>query len=269
VFKTTMAITPAPAKFAPLLFAGDWRAGLQTALELGYDAVELSLRDPQAQVVKDLGSAIAGSGLTVSAIATGQSYYNDDLSPTSADASVQGRLFERMQGFVEFAAPYGASVIIGGVRGTFEGDERARTEQRKRAVEAIRGYARCAESAGVSLLVEPINRYETNFVNTVAEALALIDEVGADNLLVLADTFHMNIEEASMPGAFESAGDRLGYVHFPDSNRLAAGQGHVDFRDLVNTLRTMGYDGYLGAEILPLPDSRTAARQAIDFFRSL
>jgi len=269
VFKTSMAISPTAAKFAPLLFAGDWQTGLRTARELGYDAVELSLRDPQAQVVKDLDSAIVGFGLTVSAIATGQSYYSDGLSPTSKDPSVQAELLERMRGFIELAAPYGASVIIGGIRGTLQGDEQDRSEQRRRAVEAIRRYARCAEPAGVSFLVEPINRYETNFVNTVLEALALIDEVGAANLLVLADTFHMNIEEASMPGALEAAGERLGYVHLPDSNRLAAGAGHIDFHGLVAVLQGIGYDGYLGAEILPLPNSTTAARLAIGLFRSL
>ena len=72
-----------------------------------------------------------------------------------------------------------------------------------------------------------------------------------------------------MPEALMAAGKRLGYVHFPDSNRLAAGQGHIDFRELVGALRKIGYDGYLGAEILPLPDSQTAARQAIEFFRVL
>ena len=269
MFKTTMAITPAPAKFAPLLFAGDWKAGLQTALELGYDAVELSLRNPQAQVVKDLGRTIADSGLAISAIATGQSYYNDGLSPTSADPSVQATLLERMKGFVELAAPYEASVIIGGIRGTLEGDDQARAEQRKRATEAIRSYARYAEPAGVHLLIEPINRYETTFMNTVAEALSFIKEVGARNLRVLADTFHMNIEEVSLVGALKAAGEWLGYVHLPDSNRQAAGQGHIDFQELGAVLRKMDYNGYIGAEILPIPDSRTAAQLAIDFFRSL
>ena len=72
-----------------------------------------------------------------------------------------------------------------------------------------------------------------------------------------------------MPGALAAAGEKLGYVHVPDSNRLAAGQGHIEFRELIDTLRRIGYNGYLGAEILPLPDSRTAARLAIDWFRSL
>jgi len=270
MFKTSMAITPAAAKFAPLLFAGDWRAGLQAAVEFGYDAVEVSLRDPREQVVRDLLDAIEDSGLGLSAIATGQSYYNDGLSPTSSEPAVQAELLERMKHFVTYAAQYdGACVIIGGVRGTFEGSEEERAAQHRNAIQAIRSYAHHAETAGVRLAIEPINRYETSFLNTVAEALSFIEDVGAGNLGVLADTFHMNIEESSPADALESAGERLFYVHLPDSNRLAAGQGHIDFHDLAAVLRKIGYDGYLGAEILPLPDSRTAAQLAMDFFRTL
>jgi sugar phosphate isomerase/epimerase len=269
MFKTSMAITPAAAKFAPLLFAGDWRAGLQAAVEFGYDAVEVSLRDPREQVVRDLLDAIEDSGLELSAIATGQSYYNDGLSPTSSDSSVQAELLERMKHFVEYASRWGAFIIIGGVRGTLEGTEEERAVQHRNAIQAIRSYAHHAEAAGVRLVIEPINRYETSFLNTVAEALSFIEDVGAGNLGVLADTFHMNIEESSPADALESAGERLFYVHLPDSNRLAAGQGHIDFHNLAAVLRGIGYDGYLGAEILPLPDSRTAAQLAADFFRTL
>lgn len=269
VFKTSMAITPEPAKFAPLLFAGDWERGLETAAELGYDAVEVSLRDPQTDVVKKLWKALRNSGLAVSAVATGQSYYNDGLSPTSPDASVRARLLDRMKGHVDFVAPWAGLVVIGGVRGTFEGEPEARAAQRQRAVEATRRYAEYARSQGVLLAIEPINRYETNFINTVEEALGFIEEVGAENTVVLTDTFHMNIEEVSIARSFERAGEKLGYVHFVDSNRWAAGQGHINFGELAAVLQKMDYGGYICAEILPLPDSRTAAKLALDYFHSL
>jgi len=269
MFKTSMAITPTPTTFAPLLFAGDWERGLETAAELGYDAVEISLRDPQAQVVKKLEEAIRRSGLAVSGVATGQSYYMDRLSLVSLDPSVQRKLLDRMKGFVDFAAHWGALVIIGGIRGTFEGEQRIRDAQRQRAVEAVRGYAEYAKSAGVLLAIEPINRYETNFINTIEQALEFIEEVGAENLVVLADTFHMNIEEVSIANSLERAEGKLGYVHFADSNRQAPGQGHINFSELAAVLRKIGYGGYISAEILPVPDSRTAAKLAIDYFRSL
>lgn len=269
MFKTTMAISPAPAKFSPLLFAGEWERGLQTAIELGYDAIEVSLRDPQAQVVKDLAKGVRARGFCISAVATGQSYYNDGLCPMSADAGVQATLRERFKGFVDFAAEWHALIIIGGVRGNFEGDPSCYSAQRERVVDAVRVYAEYARSCGVRMAVEPINRYETKFLNTVQETLGFIAEVGADNLCVLADTFHMNIEEVSMSKALQLAGERLAYVHLPDSNRWAAGQGHINFHELVETLHSMRYQGYLGAEILPLPDSRKAAELAMRFFHTL
>ncbi|MGB5186638.1 MAG: TIM barrel protein, partial [Acidimicrobiia bacterium] len=81
--------------------------------------------------------------------------------------------------------------------------------------------------------------------------------------------FHMNIEEANLAESLRSAGDRIRHVQFTDSNRLAAGRGHIDFPELAAVLRESGYGGYLSTETLPLPDSRTAAKQAIDYFRTL
>jgi len=269
LFRTTMSISPGGTKFSPLLFVGDWQRGLNTAIALRYDAIELSLRDPQEQVVKDIGEAVRGRGFAVSAISTGQSYYNDGLSLVSADPAVQAKLKDRLCAFVEVAAQWGAFVVIGGVRGNLEGDPSTYQDQRKRAIEAVRHVAEHARTYHVRLLIEPINRYETRFINTVQEALQFIADVGADNLWVLADTFHMNIEEASMGDALRLAGKRLGYMHLVDSNRKAAGQGHTSFRELATDLRQLGYSGYIGAEILPLPDDDTAARMAIAYFRSL
>jgi sugar phosphate isomerase/epimerase len=269
MFKTTMSISPGGTKFSPLLFVGDWQRGLDAAISLGYDAIELSLRDPQEQVVKHIGEAVQGRGFAVSAVSTGQSYYNDGLSLASADPTVQAKLRDRLCAFVEVAAAWRAFVVIGGVRGNLEGDPSTYPDQRKRAVEAVQHLAEYAESCHVGMLIEPINRYETRFINTVQEALQFIADVGADNLCVLADSFHMNIEEACMGDALRLAGKRLGYVHLSDSNRKAAGQGHTNLKELATVLRQVGYSGYIGAEILPLPDDDTAARMAIAYFRSL
>ncbi len=264
-----MAITPAPAKFGPLLFAGEWERGIETAIKLGYDAIELSLRDPEEQAVKDLTQALKRKGLPISTIATGQSYYNDGLSLTSVDKSVQSRLYDRIRGFIDILAPYHSFLTLGGVRGKLVGEPDTFQAQRQQMVEAVRRCAEYARTVGVRVAIEPINRYETNLIHTVGEALEFINEVGLDNLVVLADTFHMNIEETSMEDALRLAGKRLGYVHFVDSNRLAAGHGHIDFKSLAAVLRQIGYNSYICAEILPLPDSQTAAEWAIQTFRSL
>jgi len=127
-----------------------------------------------------------------------------------------------------------------------------------------------AAQRGVELVLEPINRYETNFLNTVAETLAFLDEVAAPNVGLLFDTFHANIEEPSLAGSLRAAGQHLKHVHTADSNRWAPGSGHLDFAAVVATLRQSGYDGWLSAEILPLPGSaEQAAAQAIAHLRPL
>lgn len=269
MFRTSMAISPLPAEFAPLLFAGDWMAALDAAADLGYDAIEMSVRDPADPAVVSCDTEARRRDIRVAAIATGQSFYSDGWSLTAGDPGVQALLEKRMRRIIDLAAPWEALVVIGGVRGTLVGSDRERIDQYHRAVEAVRRYAEYAFTLNVSLVVEPINRYETNYLNTIDEAIRFIGEVDAVNLGLLPDTFHMNIEEVSLIESLRSAGDSILHMQLTDSNRLAAGQGHIDFPELVEVLREIDYRGYLSAEILPLPDSRTAARQAVEFFRTL
>lgn len=269
MFKTSMAISPAPADFAPLLFAGEWEEALGAALELGYDAIEVSVRDPSDPVVIACDRGIRANGLELSAIATGQSFYSDGWGLTTSDPVERSKLDERMMNMVDLAAPWEALVVIGGVRGVLQGSDQERRGQYGRAVESVRRYAEYAQPLGVSLAVEPINRYETNYLNTIQQSLDFVDEVGLANVGILADTFHMNIEEVDLAGSLRSAGERLLHTQFVDSNRLAAGSGHIDFEGLAEVLRQVGFQGYLSTESLPLPDSKTAARRAIEFFHSL
>jgi sugar phosphate isomerase/epimerase len=122
---------------------------------------------------------------------------------------------------------------------------------------------------GVPLLIEPLNRYETNLLNEVGATAGWLGTLPTKNLRILADLFHMNIEEADMSQALRQAGALVGHVHFADSNRRAVGMGHAPIADAVATLRSLGYGGYLSAEIFPQPDSDAAARQTIDSFRQL
>jgi sugar phosphate isomerase/epimerase len=116
MFKTSMAISPTPAVFAPLLFAGDWPAALDAAVDLGYDAIEISVRDPEHPAVVSCNQGLRQRGLQLSAIATGQSFYSDGWSPVSDDPEVRTLLDERMYRIIELAAPWEAMVVIGGVR---------------------------------------------------------------------------------------------------------------------------------------------------------
>jgi sugar phosphate isomerase/epimerase len=118
-------------------------------------------------------------------------------------------------------------------------------------------------------MFEPLNRYETNLVHTLADGIKLIDSLKSKNVKLLSDLFHMNIEEVDLAAALRSAASYVGHIHFVDSNRRPAGLGHIDYRPIIAALGEIGYTGYLSAEALAYPDSHQAARQTIDTFKRL
>jgi sugar phosphate isomerase/epimerase len=105
-----------------------------------------------------------------------------------------------------------------------------------------------AASLGVTLVLEPLNRYEDHMVNRLDEAVSLVDEVGLRSVRVLADTYHMNIEEDEPTSALVKAADYLGHVQVSDSNRFQPGAGHIDWGALLGTLDAVGYEGFLAVE---------------------
>lgn len=268
-FRFGVALSPEPTAFAPLLFAGQLEEGVRAAAQSGFHAVELSLRRPEAVQFDVLATLLNDNGLSLSAIATAQSCLHDALCLSDARPEVRAAAVERLKGLIQLAARFDAHVIIGGIRGRLLGTADEQHSRRAAAMQAIRACARFAAHHGVTLLIEPINRYETNFVNTIGEGLALADEIGEPSVKLLPDTFHMNIEEADIAASLRAAGDRLGYFHVADSNRQAPGQGHIDFPTLLQSLAQIGYRGYVTAEILPLPDDSTAMQRAGEFLKQL
>jgi D-psicose/D-tagatose/L-ribulose 3-epimerase len=125
------------------------------------------------------------------------------------------------------------------------------------AVEGLKAVREHANAEGVRIAIEPLNRFETNFLNRHDQALLLASEVGPD-VGVCLDVYHMNQEDPSIPQAFRNAGDRLYDVHVADNNRMACGQGALDWASILGTLKDMGYDGSITVEFVP-PLDRTPA----------
>ncbi|RPI84688.1 MAG: sugar phosphate isomerase/epimerase [Chloroflexi bacterium] len=270
MMQTCMALSPTKALFAPLLFSGDLERGMQAASQLGYDGVEFNLLNSDSVDQEAILSWLQKYELSVPSIGTGQSYFQEGLSLADTSQEVQHKVRERMCGHIRFASRLHARVVIGSVRGKLSsGSETERQAGYHTALEAAATLGAYAAELGVELTVEPINRYETNFLNTIEETLCFIRATNCSNIGLLADTFHMNIEEADMLLSLQAAGDLLWHVHFADSNRYAPGMGHLDFQQLVRKLKEMDYQGYVSAEIIPVPDSDSAARKWMDFIRPL
>ena len=133
--------------------------------------------------------------------------------------------------------------------------------------EALATLAERAARHSVPLLYEPLNRYETNLFNRQGEAATFLRSLRSRNVKLLCDLFHMSIEESCLSDALRAAGSLVGHVHFADSNRQAIGWGHTDVAPIMAALREIKYDGYLSAEVWPLPDSVSAAQQTMESFR--
>ena len=145
-------------------------------------------------------------------------------------------------------------------------DQATATVYLSEALEALGEHAR---QYGVPLIYEPLNRYETNMVNTVEAGVKLLSGLSTKNVVLLADLFHMNIEEGDIAGSLRAGGPHVGHIHFADSNRRPAGLGHMDFGPIVEAVNEMNYDGFFAAEAFPYPTPREAAKQTVEKFREL
>src|ERR1041385_5777786 len=147
------------------------------------------------------------------------------------------------------------------------GDSISRQQVLSWLADALNELGELAAKHNVPLLYEFLNRYETNLLNTAEDSLAFLRMFHTQNVKLLCDLFHMNIEERDVAAALRLVGHKLGHVHFADSNRRAIGFGHLNVESIAQALRDVGYDGFISAEVLPMPDTETAAKQTIASFQ--
>lgn len=235
--------------------------------ELGYNGIEILPYDPDEVNVSFCKTLPGGMG--VSAIASGGISFRHGitlLDPAEEKRAASLRLMKR---YVKLAYDLNAPlVLIGSAIGKIEpsiGRERAT----KWLVDSLRNCSEYAAQMNVSLALEPINRYERNFLNNVDDGLDILRLARAENIHLLLDTFHMNIEEASIGNSIRKTGKHVVHVHLADSNRWPPGFGHMDFKSIIHDLEEIGYAGFLSLECLPKPDAATALESGIRYIRAL
>ena len=236
---------------------------LAFALDAGFDALEL--RDAARGGLE----AVRGQAPTACPELDGRL---GDFDPAARRRAIEG-LRRQLDGI---AALGGRGVITPAAWGMFTRrlppfDEPPRTPEQDREVlvEGLSELGAHAEAAGVALLFEPLNRYEDHMVNTVAAAAELAEASGSPGVRVLADTYHMNIEEDDPCAALRAAAGRLGAVHLSDSNRHQPGTGHVPFAAIVATLRGVGFDGVVSVECRLRGEPAEAVRECGAYLRRL
>ncbi len=272
--KVSLVVSLSATTFAAVAMREGW-ADLERVAALGFDGVEVAVRDPAEVDGVALVDRCKALNLPVVALGTGQAFLHEGLALASPEAGIRRATIERLRRHVHLASmlnavpgapPDGIPVIVGLIRGWAGADWRAAMGWLREGLEAMLPDA---DAAGVGVVLEPISRFELDTLNTVEEAVAFIREVGHPRLGLVADTFHMHVEEASIDASLRRAAPYLRHVHVADSNRRPPGGGHLDFGAILRVLEEIGYEGYLSGETLPYPDPQRAATLTLEHLRPL
>lgn len=225
----------------------------------GFDTIELPIENPGDWDPDSTAALLDELGLTATVCAVmppGRDLVGDD-------PDVLARTGDYLRYCVRAAARVGARVVAGpiyapvGRTWLLDAEERVATVGRLR--DRLRPLAEDAAGLGVTLAVEPLNRFETSLLNTAEQALEVVD--GIPGAGIALDTFHMNIEERDIPTAIRAVGDRLAHVQVCANDRGAPGNDHLDWTGILAALRDVGYRGPLCIESFTA-ENRTIARAA-------
>jgi sugar phosphate isomerase/epimerase len=261
----TVSLVP-EARGGPFVFWDHLPAACRKARDLGFDAIEVFPPSPDVVNSESLRKLLSDHGLALAAVGTGAGWVKGRLHLTLPDAVARDKARVFIRSIIDFAGALGAPAIIGSMQGR-SGDGVDHATAMGYLCEALDALGEHARQFRVPLIYEPLNRYETNLVNTVELGVALLRRLSTKNVVLLADLFHMNIEETNLPEAIRRGKGHIGHVHFVDSNRQPAGLGHIDFAPVAAALAEIGYHGFASAEALPYPDYDVAARQTMVAFR--
>ncbi|WP_320129188.1 sugar phosphate isomerase/epimerase family protein [uncultured Sphaerochaeta sp.] len=238
---------------------------IKKAHELGYDGVELALKRPDEISRSDLKALLVANQMEVSAISSGQVFAARNLFFTDEDPERRAELYSTFCGFIDLASDFGQLVNIGRTRGPIAGRDVALCE--RLFLDMAGSLSDYAEKKGVELILEPVNRYEIDFINTLDECVALIKKVNRKNFTMMPDVFHMNIEDDHIGDSLVRNQEFVRYIHFADTNRHFLGDGHMPWDEIFNALKVIGYEGWTTLEILPIPDAETAAKRSVAFLK--
>ena len=214
--------------------------------EAGYEGVEIPIFDAEVEKYERLGRRLEDLGLAALGV-TARSEYD---SPISTDPDVRARGLDATRAAIDACAALGAPLLCGPIQaplGVFSGAAPT-ADERARAAEGLRGAAEHAETRGVTLALEYLNRFETYLVTSAAEAAALVREVDHPSCRMMYDTFHAHIEEKDPRAAIRECADVLVHVHLSENDRSTPGAGQVDWDTTFAALDEIGYGAWVVIE---------------------
>jgi len=260
----TIALVP-QIKTGPWIFWDNLEESMYKAADLGFDAIELFTASGNAIETDTLKELLDQYQLQLAAVGTGAGKVVHGMTLTDPDSTIREKAIGFIKEMMEFGAAFNAPAIIGSMQGNVaQGCTHGQSIDI--LAEGLHVLDEHATSLGVKLIYEPLNRYETNLMNNLEDAAAFIESNKFKNVVLLADLFHMNIEEANPAASIQKNSQHIGHVHFADSNRKPVSFGHTAMEPIAHALISSGFDGYVSAEAFPWPDPDLAAAQTIRSF---
>jgi D-psicose/D-tagatose/L-ribulose 3-epimerase len=250
--------------FNTLLWSGQTDSSIYPILEMlkniGYDGVELPIFSFDVKNYQDVGQKLKDIGLT----GTSVTICLEDSNPISPDAKIRQAAVDRLKQAIDCAQAAGLTHIVGPIHsaiGSFSGSGRTQDEW-NRAKETLSKAGDYAKQAGVTLVVEFLNRFECYFLNCSADAAQFCREVNHSHVKMMYDTFHANIEEKSIWNAVHSCKDQMVHIHISENDRSTPGEGDIKWDETFAAIKSSGYDGYLTIEAfgLALPEIAAATK---------
>lgn len=259
-----------PEVNTPLLPAqqGDLDANLDVLSRLGYDGVELSIRQPAELDIPAIERSVSIRNLEIAAIHTAAIGFQDKLWLCHPDEAVRTEALSRLIAAIDVAGHFGVDVLVGSFRGKL-GDANMREHSVGWMYDAFRHSADHASKIGSRVLFEPQARFSVDFGFTAQDGAAFVAELDSPGMGVMLDTYHMNIEDASFARSIFECKEYLHYLQISDSNRMYPGGGHIDYGEIINVLQSINFNGYLSMQIVREPSYEKAAELGLMHLRSL
>lgn len=266
--KLGITVSTFKTQFGPIIFrGGNIKEDLKNIRQLGYEGVDLFIDRKSNSELEELGKLFKEENIEIPMmLAIFLAEIGVNLSNKDKARRIEG--IEEYKKQILCAEKIGAKrMAVGFLRGMK--DEGVSLQQHYELLaDSLRDLSDFSANHGVTICLEPINRYEVNNINTVGQCVDFINEYDLPKIKILADTFHMNIEDASVQDSIIKAGSMIEHIHIADSNRLVPGKGHFDFDSFLGALKEINYKNYLNVEAFSGDDILKNSEDAIKFMKS-
>lgn len=252
-----------------LVYHGPYKEIIPQMAADGYKGVEMHIFDSTEIDRKELWGLLREYGLKLTSIGTGSVYERMGYSLGAADPAVRKAAIRHMEQHMVTAVPDHAVVILGLVAGRFSDCKNHGEEFKKNLTDSLHKLDELAVHYDVSLGFEIMNRFESDYLNTIAQGVEYLKAQKFQKLLLHIDTVHLNIEEANIGDAIRAAQGYIGHVHVADNDRWYPGHAHYDFRETIQALKDIGYHGALALETNCEPDPETCAKKSLEYLTKI